>query len=189
MQMNIKYIATMVAALAVLGMTMPATAADLATIMQNPQQFEGKKVSITAPIMVNMVPEGGEYRTWTFVLDACRAGKGLKVAESGFNPETIEEAYRLVEEARLRGDQLTVTGKLEKGDLGMQLALDSVTYGDVRVKTDEGPFVEDYYGDDVYPGTPRFYAGSAYYGTDFPEVEPPPPHIRFARISGCPTQD
>jgi hypothetical protein len=108
--------------------------------------------------------------------------------ETGFNPETIERAYRLVDSARLRGEQVTVTGKLKDSKSGLKLDLDSVRYGSAIVKTDEGPFVEDYYGDDVYPGTPRFYEGQAYYGQNFPEVEPPPPSIRYARISGCPME-
>jgi hypothetical protein len=187
--MNAKYLVVLLAALAMAGIASSAMAVELAAVMANPQQFEGKEVTLTAPIAENRVPEGGEYRTWSFVLDSCgAAGATVTAVESGFNPETLEKAYRLVEEARLKGDPVTMTGKLEEEKLGMRLELSSVQYGLSRVNTDEGPFVEDYYGDDAYPGTPRFYAGYPYYGPDFPEVEPPPAHIRFAYISGCPVE-
>lgn len=186
--MKAKYIVALVAALAVVGFAAPALAVSVSDVIENPRQFEGEKITITAPIAENMVPEGGEYRTWSFVLDSCDPAGGLTAVESGFNPETIEKGYRLVEAARLRGDQVTVTGKLEKDDSGLKFDVDSVQYGMTLVKTDEGPFIEDYYGDDVYPGTPRFYEGHAYYGRYLPEVEPPPPQQRYARISGCPME-
>jgi hypothetical protein len=156
--------------------------------MQNPHRFMNQENKMSAPIAENAVPKGGEYRTWSFVLDSC--GKGvLSVKENGFNPETIEKAYRLVEKARLKGDKVTVTGKLEESKWGMALMLTSVRYGDTQINTDEGPFVEDIYGDDIYPGTPRFYMGRAYYGSDLPEVVAPPARTRLARISGCEIKD
>ncbi|MBI4831973.1 MAG: hypothetical protein HY801_10565 [Candidatus Lindowbacteria bacterium] len=185
--MNAKYLLVLAVVAVVVGMALPAMAkqADLAAVIQNPQQFMGRNVTITAPIAQNMVPNGGEYRTWSFFLDSCGTLGGLEAVESGFNPETIENAYRLVEKAPLKGDKITVTGKVEESDTGFRLELASVRDADTQINTDEGPFVENYYGDEIYPGTPRFHMGRAYYGSDFPEVEPPPEHQRLARISGC----
>jgi len=188
--MNGRYLIAVVAALAVIGLSAPAAAADLTMILENPQQYEGKQVTITAPIAENMVPEGGEYRTWSFVLDSCGAAGLLTATESGFNPQTIEEAYRLVEEARLSGEPVTVTGTLEESALGMELALNTVEYAGTKVNTDGAPFVDTYwYGDDGYPGPVYFYEGRAYYGPDYPEVEPPPAHLRYKDVSGCPVEE
>lgn len=185
--MYAKYLLLLVTAVVVVGMASPATAkvADLAAVVENPHQFMGHNITVTAPIAENMVPKGGEYRTWSFMLDSCGTLGGLEAFESGFNPETIEKAYRLVEEARMKGDKVTVTGKVQESETGWRFELASVRYGKTEINTDGAPFVEDYYGDDVYPGTPRFYMGQAYYGTDFPEVMAPLERHRFARVSGC----
>ncbi|RJP67369.1 MAG: hypothetical protein C4532_14810, partial [Candidatus Abyssobacteria bacterium SURF_17] len=128
--------------------------ADLGAVKDSPEKFKGKELEITAPIAENSAPVGAEFRKWSFVLDSCGKG-GLVVEEEGFNPATIEKAYRLIEEARLKGDEVTVAGKLEEDpDAGFRMKVVWVRYGDTKVNTDEGPFAEAYYWDDIYPGSP-----------------------------------
>jgi hypothetical protein len=164
-------------------------ATDLSAVMQEPAQYENKTLEFTAYVAENQVPQGDEYRTWDFVLDSCDHGK-LTVKEEGFNPAKIEEGYYLVEKARLEGDPVTVVGTVRKTDSGLRMELASVRYEDTVVNTDTGPFVPEETGDDMYPGTPYYYAGHLYYGGSFPaehyDIEKAP-EMQVAR-SVCPMQ-
>ncbi|MBI4832076.1 MAG: hypothetical protein HY801_11110 [Candidatus Lindowbacteria bacterium] len=51
---------------------------------------------------------------------------------------------------RYLAEPLTVTGKLRVGPYreigaGMEIDLDSVRYKEMQIRTDQGPFVQDYY--------------------------------------------
>ena len=97
----------------------------------------------------NPVVKGNDYRTWNFTLGTS-ADYRIVASEEGFNPSTIDRAYRLVEEARQAGEPVTVTGKLRVGpysrlESGMELELISIRYRDTEINTDKGPFVNRYY--------------------------------------------
>ncbi len=138
---------------------------DLASVTQNPGQFDGKKIEITAPVEENTYPRGDEYKKWQFVLGSDKAG--IVVYEMGFNPATIVKAYYLVEEARKAGENVTVVGKFhakpyERSEHGVKMQVDSVRFGDKVIHTDQGEFVPYYYGG-RYPGSPVYYDGHIYY--------------------------
>ena len=156
---------TLLAAVALIGWASAATAADLTTVLEHPDQFFNQRIEITAPVVENAAPTGAEFKRWSFTAGASDAK--LAVSEAGFNPATIMNAHRLVEQARQAGDEITITGELERGDSGLIMKVDSVLHGDTRINTDEGPFVEEFYGD-CYPGSPLFYDGHLYYPGEFP---------------------
>ena len=140
-------------------------ATDLPTIIENPSEFRNTRVRITAPILTNSPPQGDEYRTWIFIVGLSETYR-VMASEEGFNPSTIEKAYRLVEDARKAGGQVTVTGKLRVGpyheiESGMEIELDSVRYGDVEIRTDKGPFVGRSYP--YYHGPIHWHFGYHYY--------------------------
>jgi hypothetical protein len=154
-----------VASVALVGWTAQATAADLETVTSNPDRFLNQKVEITAPVLENPAPQGAEFKAWDFVVG--RAGHGLPVYEKGFNPAVIVRAHRLVEQARLAGDDITITGTLKHGAYGPIVRLDSVRYGDAAMATDVGPFVDDV-NSEGKPWTPLWYDGIKYYPGEFP---------------------
>jgi hypothetical protein len=135
-------------------------ATDLETVEANPNQFRNRYIEITAPVLENPPPQGDQYRTWTFIVGASDTHR-IMVSEEGFNPGTIEKAYRLVERTRKAGDDVTVIGRLRVGPYreiksGAEIELSSVRYRGVEINADSGPFVTNYY----YPYyDPFFYNG------------------------------
>lgn len=124
-------------------------ATDLAAVTANPKQFRNEYIQITAPVLENSAPQGDDYRTWSFSIGES-ADYRIMASEEGFNPSTIDKAYRLVEEARRAGKPVTVTGKLRVGpyrelESGTELELVSIRYRDTEINTDRGPFVNRYY--------------------------------------------
>jgi len=162
--MNAKRLITLMISVAVIGWATVASAADLATVTRNPDQFLNQRIEITAPVVENSALRKGEFKRWTFTVGG--ADNKLAVYESGFNPATIIEAHGLVEKARKAGDEITVAGKLKDGKSGLVLKLDSVQYGDMKVNTNAGPFTEEY--QDCGIGAPQFYDGQKYYLGEFP---------------------
>ncbi len=160
-----KYGLIFVATLALMGWKSAPIQTELSSVAANPNEFNKKEITISATVAENSVPQGHEYKTWSFVLGS--SNRRLSVAESGFNPATIVRAHDLVEKARLAGDAITVTGKLKATKSGTTLQLVSVRYGDVQINTDEGPFVKTAYGD-CYPRSPIIYDGYTYYPGNFP---------------------
>ena len=145
--------------LGMVGCASAPIATDLPTIVKNPDQFRNARIEITAPVIENHPPQGDEYRTWTFAIGSSSAYR-VTASEEGFNPSTIEKAYRLVEDARSAGDEVTVTGMLRVGpyreiESGMEIELDSVRYRGTEIKTDRGPFVREYY--------PHYYHGPIFW--------------------------
>ena len=131
------------------GCVSTAIMTDLPTVVENPLLFRNKRVEITAPVIENSPPRGDEYRTWTFSIGELNSHR-IMASEEGFNPSTIEKAYNLVEEARLKGDDVTITGRLRLApyqgfESGMEIELDSVLYRNMEIRTDYGPYVEYYY--------------------------------------------
>lgn len=157
---------SLIVSLAMMGWTMSASAAELSAVVQAPENFLNQKIELTSLVAENPAPTGHEYKAWNFVLGEA-VGNQLAVSEEGFNPATIMKAHALVEKARKAGEKVTVTGQLKVTRDGPELSLESVTYEDSRVNTDEGPFVPTTYGD-CYPGSPLFYDGYTYYPGDFP---------------------
>ena len=132
-------------------------ATDLQTINAKPSEFRNTRVRITAPVLSNSPPQGDRYRTWIFIIGASDSYR-IMATEEGFNPSTIEKAYRLVEDAREAGDEVTVTGKLRVGpyhemESGMEIELDSVRYGDDAVGRGHKP---DREVDFLFPGVCEF---------------------------------
>jgi len=161
---------------------------NLAMVLENPAQFNGEKVKITAPIAENSALSGNPFERWSFMLNSCDKGM-LRVERSGFNPGTIQKGWLLVEKARLAGDKVTVTGTIKEGPSGLRMVLDTVEYAGATVNLRRGPFVEDYYGDEVYPGSPEEYAGHLYWHGHFPiAAYAEHPTTQVARVpSGCET--
>ena len=154
MQARFILLFTLLACLA--GCASTPIAVDTATVIANPDQFRNKYIQITAPVLENSPPRGDDYRTWIFSIGTS-ANYQIMASEEGFNPATIEKAYRLVEEARRTGEPVTVTGKLRVGpyrelESGMEVELVSVRYRDTEINTDRGPFVGRYYYPYYYPG-------------------------------------
>ncbi|GAB4335306.1 MAG: hypothetical protein Kow0099_07660 [Candidatus Abyssubacteria bacterium] len=165
MKMQSKYLITILMATFLVAWKDAPTPTDLRSLVDKPERFAGKEVEITAHVSENQAPTGREYKRWSFLVE--NGESSLEVYENGFNPATIVDGYRLVEEARLTGDPVTVTGRLRVDKQPMSLQLDSVRYGETRVDTDAGPFVQTYFAD-CYPGTPLFYDGYMYYPGEFP---------------------
>ncbi len=165
-----RYLLVLAVAVTLAGCASAPTATDLSAVLETPHEFEGSKVELSAVVAENVVPQGEEYRTWTFVLDSCDMGR-LTAVEEGFNPAVIQEAFYLVDKARLEGGLVTVTGDLTQTEDGLRLKVASVKYGDTLINTDAGPFVPNDYGDDRYPGTPHYYDGHLYYAGAFPAEE------------------
>ena len=163
--MNSRTLMTLLAAVALIGWTSAATATDLTTVLEHPDRFLGQRIAITAPVVENSAPTGAEFKRWSFT--AGSSDHKLSVSEAGFNPATIMDAHGLVEQARRAGDEITVAGTLKTAESELIMKMDSVLYGDTRINTDEGPFVDEFYGD-CYPGTPLFYDGHLYYPGEFP---------------------
>jgi len=69
---------------------------DMSAIVDEPDSFRNKRIEISAPVLENSPPQGDEYRTWTFVVGSSGVYR-VMASEEGFNPATIEKAYRLVE--------------------------------------------------------------------------------------------
>ena len=136
-------------------------ATTLTAVTENPAQYRNEKIELTAPVIDNPPPTGDLYRTWTFVIGHPEKGRIL-VTEAGYNPATINKAYHLVDEAERAGAPVTVTGKLRIGPYeslrsGAELDLDSVSYGNTTIDTDEGPYTGGYYSPYYY--SPYYYRG------------------------------
>lgn len=163
--MKVRYLLSLAVLIFLTGCASAPIATDLPSIMENPDQFRNRRIEITGPVLENSPPQGDEYRTWSFVIGSARAYK-VTASEEGFNPSTIEKAYRLVEEARKARDEVTVTGTLRVGpygeiESGMEIDLDSVRYRDTEINTDRGPYVRYYYP--YYYPDPFFYPYGRYY--------------------------
>ncbi len=146
--MKIK-LGTLILLLTTIGCASTPVAVDLPTVTDNPRQFKNKRVEIRGTVLENFPPRGDEYRTWSFFIGSADDSR-IMVSEEGFNPSTIEKAYRLVEEARTNGDEITITGTVRVGpyrefESGMEVELDSVRYRGIIINTDRGPYVGDYY--------------------------------------------
>ncbi len=164
--MKVRYLLPLAVLIVLAGCASAPIATDLPDITENPSQFRNKQIEITGPVLENSPPQGDEYRTWSFVIGSA-GGDKVTVNEEGFNPATIEKAYRLVEEARKAHGEVTVTGTFRVGpygelESGMEIDLDSVRYGNTEINTDMGPFVRQYYPYYYYPG-PFFYPYGPYY--------------------------
>lgn len=135
---------------------------DMSAIVDDPGSFKNKRIEVSAPVLENSPPQGDEYRTWTFFVGSSSAYR-VMASEEGFNPATIEKAYRLVESARETGDEVKIIGRLRVGPYreirsGLEVDLESVEYGGFRVDTDRGPFVQPY-----YPYYPYHYPGPMFW--------------------------
>jgi len=142
--MHSRYLPAIAFLMFVAGCASTPTAADISAVTASPGQFKNRYIEITAPVLENSPPQGDVYRTWAFSIGASSAYRIL-ATEEGYNPATIEKAYRLVEEARNAGDAVTVTGTLRVGpyrelESGVELELVSVRYGSTEINTDRGPF-------------------------------------------------
>jgi hypothetical protein len=158
--MSARYLLSFATLIFLTGCASAPIATDLSSIVENPDEFRNKRIEITGVVLDNPAPQGDEYRTWTFVIGSRRTYR-VAASEEGFNPSTIEKAYRLVEEARRAGDEITVTGMLRVGpyreiESGMEVELDSVRYRDTEINTDRGPYVRYYYPYYYHPD-PFFY--------------------------------
>lgn len=147
--MNIKYPFLFALILWTFGCASTPIATNISTVAEDPYQFRNKRIEITAPVIQNTAPRGDEYRTWTSIIGSSESYQ-IMLSEEGFNPATIEKAYLLVEEARKKGDPITVTGRLRVGpyqdiESGLEIEVDSIQYKNVRIGTDRGPFVREYY--------------------------------------------
>ena len=125
-------------------------------IVADPGQFRNEYIAITASVIENPPPRGDRYRTWSFTIGEPGAYR-IVVTEEGFNPSTIDKAYRLVEDARSAGEQVTITGKLRVGpyhelESGIEIELVSVRYLDSEISSDKGPFVGGAYYPYSYRG-------------------------------------
>ncbi|RJP63952.1 MAG: hypothetical protein C4532_20190 [Candidatus Abyssobacteria bacterium SURF_17] len=121
---------------------------DLSAVTQNPHQFKNERIVLTGYVIENPPPQGDEYRTWSFVIGS--SDGNLRVSEEGFNPSTLEKAHRLVEQARLANEPVTIAGRLRIGPYqeivsGTEIDLESVRYKDTEINTDKGPFTKHYY--------------------------------------------
>jgi hypothetical protein len=127
----------------------------LSAVVADPYQFRNEYIEITAMVAQNPPPQGDDYRTWSFTVNGSSEYR-LLASEEGFNPSTIEKAYHLVEEARLAGEPVTITGKLRVGpygelESGMEIELVSVRYRYTEIRTDKGPFIHyPYYHGPVF---------------------------------------
>lgn len=163
--MNAKYLLFSVILANLVGCASLPMATDLSEVMDDPHQFRNRRIEITAPVVENPPPQGDAYRTWTFIVGSSGTYR-IVVSEQGFNPSTIEKAYRLVEEARRAGDEVTLTGRLRVGpyreiESGIEVELDSVRYRGTEIRTDKGPFVRHYryYYPYYYDGPPMWHYG------------------------------
>lgn len=164
--MKMKNLFILVILMATAGCASTPIRTDLPAVVGNPEQYKNKRIEVTGLVIENPPPQGDEYRTWTFVLGSPQSYR-VSASEDGFNPSTIEKAYRLVEEARNAGEEVTVTGKLRVGpyqaiESGMEIELDSVRYRGTIIRTDRGPFIRRYYYPS-YPYFPYYYYGPYYY--------------------------
>lgn len=157
--------------LTTIGCASTPIATDLPTVTDNPLLFKNKRVEIRSSVLENSPPRGDEYRTWSFFIGTS-IGSRIMVSEEGFNPSTIEKAYRLVEEASTKGDEITITGTVRVGpyqefESGMEVELDSVRYRDIIINTDRGPYVgyydPYYYHYHYYPPYSWHYRYHPYY--------------------------
>jgi hypothetical protein len=139
-----------------------------AAILGNLQGVNAERVKMETTVVQNSYPVGSEdYRTWTLVLAAPGGGQ-IVAQEQGYNPETLVSAYYLAEAARKAGQDVIVTGEMKTLPNGETiLAVHSIQYGECKIKTNEGPFLQ-YHGDDVYPGSPIFYGGQTFYPGQMP---------------------
>lgn len=146
----------------------PAT---LAALSENPVRYRNQNVEITGLILNNPAPSGDLYRTWNFTIGS-HEGERIRVTKAGYNPATIDKAYRLVSEAVKAGQPVTITGTLRVGPYkslkqGAEIALRSVTYENVTIDTDAGPYTDGFYYPYpyyYYPYYPRsFYWDYWYY--------------------------
>ncbi len=129
--------------------TTPPISTDLTAIQQNPGLYRNKKVEFTAPVFQNPPPMGSTYLTWDFTLGSSETGI-IRVTKAGYNPATIDSAYRLVEEARWAGQPVTIAGKLRVGPYralrsGIEVELYTVGYNGVVIDTNRGPYADAYY--------------------------------------------
>ena len=159
--MNSRYLSAFAFLMFAVGCASSPISADISAVTASPGQFKNHYIEITAPVLENSPPQGDVYRTWAFSVGASSAYRIL-ATEEGYNPATIEKAYRLVEEARKAGDAVTVTGRLRVGpyrelESGVELDLVSVRYGSTEINTDRGPFVRRYYR--PYHGSLFFHFG------------------------------
>ncbi len=135
---------------------------NLPSVMQDPAAYRNKTVEITAPVLDNPPPAGNTYRTWSFIVGSPETGS-LTVSRSGFNPSTIDKAYRLVQEAWQAGQPVTITGKVRVGPYGalrsgIEIDLATVAYDGVVINARSGPYVGQYY---YY--SPYFYMGPTFF--------------------------
>ncbi len=159
-----------IAAVAVLAgcATAPPIPADLTSIQQNPAEFKNKEVEVTAPVLENPPPMGSSYLTWNLTLGSSETGI-IRVTKAGYNPATIDRAYRVVEDARRAGQPVTITGKLHVGPYralrsGMEIELDTVGYDGTVIDTNRGPYVDGYY---PYYYPPPFFWDYPFYPYGF----------------------
>ncbi len=144
--------------------TTPPVLANLASVTQDPEPYRNKRIEVTAPVLDNPPPAGNTYRTWSFVTGSPESGS-IMVYKSGYNPSTIDKAYKLVEEARQAGQPVTITGKVRVGPYGalrsgMEIDLETVSYNGTEINTRSGPYVGGYYY------SPYFYAGPTFFIVD-----------------------
>jgi hypothetical protein len=156
--MNSKHFLAILLLIGLAGCATSPIVTDIVTVAANPVQFKNQLVELMAYVIENPPPTGDQYRTWTFVVGASGTGR-IMVSEEGYNPSTIDKAYHLVEQARVAGEPVALTGRLRVGPYreikaGTEIDLCSVSYKGTTIRTDEGPFTRDYY---YYP----------YYGPPF----------------------
>ncbi len=169
--MKIKYLLVPVAAMFLVGWrSAPQVKTDVATVIAAPEDFDRKRVEITASVADNPIPVGSYFKRWSPTVDS--SGQELTAYEKGFNPATIMKAYHLVEKARRGGDEVVLVGKVrmsqtKTGERIVKLQLDSVKYGSTTVRTDVGPFVDET-NSEGFPWTPLWYDGIKYYPGEFP---------------------
>lgn len=161
--MNVRRVAAVASLVALTGCATTPIPADLASLTQNPAEYKNKRILVTGKVLENNPPQGDEYRTWSFVLGGPETYR-ITASEEGYNPSTIDKAYRLVEQARREGGKLTVTGRLRVGPYreirkGTEIELDSVSYAGAQIGTDRGPFVRHYYYPYYYHGPFFFHYG------------------------------
>ncbi|RJP16046.1 MAG: hypothetical protein C4520_18695 [Candidatus Abyssobacteria bacterium SURF_5] len=153
------------AMLIAIGSTSSAMAEELSAVVKAPERYTEKRIELTAPVVLNPEPEGGEYKKWEFTIGSQQ--EQLKVERKGFNPAVIVKGYQSAEEARRAGETVSLSGHLERTATGPILELESLEYKGTTIHMNEGPFVDTVYGD-CYPGSPKFYDGYTYYPGKFP---------------------
>lgn len=123
-----------------IGCASPPIPTDVASLLRDPETFEGERVEVTAPVAENTFASNG-HAVWRLLIG--RPPETILAYEEGMNGAVLRNGTSLADQAGRKGEAVTVTGIFRTGAYGSHVAgsrieLETFRYAGEAIDTDYG---------------------------------------------------